>query len=195
MPKIILATGSPYRIEAFKFLGIDFFAEASKVDESQLERNVPEKLVGQLAKLKAEVVAKNHADAIVIGMDSVGFFQGKTLEKPTSRQEGFLRLKMLSGSNYQFYTGIFMLDVANNQTLSKVVKTEVWVRQLTDDEINRYLDQDPNFNTYALGYDPVGHFSSTFNTKIEGSYNNALRGIPLEVVIKMLYQLGYKINL
>jgi septum formation protein len=196
MTKIILATGSPYRIEAFKFLGIDFTAEVSKVDESQLARDNPEELVSQLAKLKAEAVAQKYynTDTIVIGMDSVGFFQGKILEKPRSQEEGFLRLEMLSGNNYHFYTGIFMLNTADNQTLLEIAKTEVWVRKLSEIEINKYLDQDPNFNTYALGYDPLGHFSSTFNVKIEGSYNNALRGIPLEVVIKMLYKLGYKIN-
>jgi predicted house-cleaning NTP pyrophosphatase (Maf/HAM1 superfamily) len=46
MIKIILATSSPHRIEAFKFLGIDFEAEGSKVDEFKLERNNPKILVG-----------------------------------------------------------------------------------------------------------------------------------------------------
>ena len=52
--KIILGTTSPYRIEAFKFLEIDFTAEGSKVDESQVDRNNPEELVKELSKLKAE---------------------------------------------------------------------------------------------------------------------------------------------
>ncbi len=82
MVKIILATTSPYRKEAFGFLGIDFETEGSKVDESKVERNNPKELVKQLSKLKAEAIAKNHPDAIVIGMDSVGYFNGKILEKP-----------------------------------------------------------------------------------------------------------------
>jgi len=32
-------------------------------------------------------------------MDSVGYFNGKILEKPKSREEGFERLKSLSGKN------------------------------------------------------------------------------------------------
>jgi len=66
------------------------------------------------------------------------------------------------------------------------------MRQLSEEEINRYLDEDPHFNTYALGYDPVKHISSSFIKRIEGSYYNLLGGIPLETVIEMLEEIGYK---
>lgn len=192
MPKIILATTSPYRKEAFGFLGIDFEAKGSNVDESQIERNNPEELVKKLSKLKVEAVAKNHPDAIVIGMDSVGFFNGKILEKPKSKEEAFQRLKSLSGNNHQFYTGIYIINGTSNKVISRVVKTEVFMRDLSEKEINKYLDEDPHFNTYALGYDPLGHSSSAFVQRIEGSYNNLLRGIPLEIIIEMLSEVEYK---
>lgn len=192
MPKIILATTSPYRIETFGYLGIPFEAEGSKVDESQIERNKPEELVKQLSKLKAEAVAKNHSDAIVIGMDSITYFNGQILEKPKSKEEDFQRLKAFSGKNHQFYTGIYIVNKATNKTLSKIVTTDVFMRELSDEEINKYLDEDPHFNTYALGYDAVKHISSSFIQKIEGSYYNLLAGIPLETIIEMLREIGYK---
>ena len=192
MTKIILATTSPYRRETFGYLGIPFEAEGSNVDESQLERNNPEELVKGLSKLKAEAVAKNHADTIVIGMDSVGQFNGQILEKPKSKEEDFQRLKALSGNKHQFYTGIYMVNTATNKTLSKVVITNVSMRELSEEEINKYLDEDPHFNTYALGYDPVKHYSASFVKKIEGSYYNLLGGIPLETIIEMLKEIGYK---
>lgn len=193
MPKIILATTSPYRIEAFKFLEIDFIAEGSKVDESEADRNNPEDLVKELSKLKTESVAKNHSDAIVIGMDSVGFFNGGILEKPKSREEGFERLKSLSGNSHQFYTGIHIINTATNKVVSRVVKTEISLRNFSEKEIEIYLNQDKFFNTYALGYDPLEHYSSTFAEKIEGSYNNYLRGIPTEAVVEMLSEAGYNL--
>ena len=192
MMKIILATTSPYRRETFGYLGIPFEVEASNVDESQLERDNPEKLVGDLSKLKAEAVTKNHQDAIVIGMDSVTYFNGQILEKPKSREEDFQRLKALSGNKHQFYTGVYMVDTTTNKALSKVVITDVFMRDISDKEINRYLDEDPHFNTYALGYDPVKHISSSFVKRIEGSYYNLLGGIPLETIIEMLKEIGYK---
>jgi len=192
MAKIILATTSPYRRETFGYLGIDFETEGSNVDESQLERNDPEELVKQLSKLKAEAVTKNHSDAIVIGMDSVTYFNGQIFEKPKSKEEDFQRLKTLSGKNHQFYTGIHMINTSSGKTLSRVVKTNVFMRKLSEEEINRYLNEDPNFNTYALGYDPVKHYSASFVQKIEGSYYNLLGGIPLETIVEMLKEMGYK---
>ncbi len=193
MPKIILATTSPYRRETFGYLGIPFETEGSNVDESQFERDNPEKLVKDLSKLKAEAVVKNHSDAIIIGMDSAGYFNGKILEKPKSREEDFQRLKSLSGNNHQFYTGIYMVNTTTNKALSKIVITDVFMRELSDKEINKYLDEDQNFNTYALGYDPVKHISSSFVKRIEGSYNNLLGGIPLEAMMEMLYEIGFKL--
>ena len=191
MLKIILATSSPYRREAFGFLGMDFKAESSDIDESVVERNNPEDLVKKLAKLKAEAVAKNYPDAIVIGMDSVGCFNGKILEKPKSKEVAFNRLKDLSGNNHQFYTGICIVNTSLDKTVEMVVKTEVFMRDIFDEEINKYLNEDPYYNTYALGYDPLGHSSSSFIQKIEGSYNNLLRGIPLEIMPGMLIEAGF----
>jgi len=190
--KIILATTSPYRKEIFSYLGIPFKTEGSKVDESQLERNNPEELVRSLSKLKAEAVAKNHQDSIVIGMDSVAYFAGKILEKPKSKEEESQRLKELSGEEHQFYTGVYIINTVSGKTLSRVAVTKVFMRNLSDGEINKYLDEDPNFNTYALGYDPVKHISASFIQRIEGSYYNLLAGIPVEAIIEMLREIGYK---
>jgi len=193
MPKIILATTSPYRKEVFGYLGIPFEAEGSNLDESQAERNNPEELVKTLSKLKTDSVAKNHLDAIVIGLDSVGFFEGKILEKPKSKEEAFQRLRSLSGKKYDFYTGVYMVNTSTQKSITRVVKTEVFMRKLSDSEINRYSDQDPNYNKYAHGYDIKNYASSTFPAKLVGSYTNALMGIPVEVIIEMLPEIGYKL--
>ena len=194
MTKIILATTSPYRKEAFGFLGIDFETEGSKVDESKVEMNNPKELVKQLSKLKAEAIAKNHPGAIVIGMDSVGYSNGKILEKPKSREEAFQRLKNLSGKSYEFYTGVYMVNILTRKAATKVVKSKVFMRKFSDDDIKRYLDEDPDYNKYAHGYDIKNKISSSFVSEINGSYNSALMGIPLEVLPEMLSEVGYEID-
>lgn len=186
MLRIILATTSPYRKKAFSFLGIPFETQASNVDESFADRSDPEKLVRCLAKLKAEAVAKCNKNAIVIGMDSVGCFNGEILEKPKSKAEGLERLQMLVGQNHQFYTGIHMINTAIRKSLSTVVTTEVWLRRITEKEIKRYLAEDPAFKTYALGFDPKAHLSCTFIKKVEGSLTNLMWGIPLEIFPDLL---------
>ena len=193
--KIILATSSPYRQEAFKDLDLDFITESSDVDEYGANRpDNPENLVKYLSKLKAEAVTKNHSKGIVIGFDSVGYFNGKILEKPKSRDEAYNRLKALSGNKYYFYTGIYMVNLAKNKHISKVIKTEIFVRDLKKNEIDKYLDQDANYNTYSHGYDPLGHYSASFIKSINGSWSSVLKGIPLETIMEMLFEIGYKLE-
>lgn len=192
-PKIILATSSPHRKKAFELIGLNYLAEGSNVNEYFNGRpNSPEELTLHLSRLKGEAIAKKYSQGIIIGFDSVGFFKGRILEKPKSKKEAFERLKKLSGNNYNFYTGIYLINTKTNQKISRGVKTEVQMRNLTNQEIKKYLEEDPTFNTYAQGFNPLGKYSSTFIKQIKGSYNNILRGIPLEMIVEMLQKVGYK---
>ncbi|MBT5023520.1 Maf family protein [Candidatus Woesearchaeota archaeon] len=187
MTQLILATTSRHRQKAFRALGLDFIARGSDVEEYFGGRpNSPEELVSHLAKLKAQSVAKHYDAGIVIGFDSVGWFDNKILEKPKLKQEAFERLTTLSGNYHQFYTGVYMKNIETGKENSQVSITSVEMRNLADIEIKYYLEQDPNFNTYALGYDPLGHYSTTFVKRIQGSYNNFLKGIPLEIIVEMI---------
>ena len=88
-----------------------------------------------------------------------------------------------------------MKNIETGKEASTVVVTEVTLRDLTTAEINKYLNQDPNFNTYAIGFDPVGNYSCTFVKELKGSYNNFLRGMPLEAVAELLPKVGYEIKI
>jgi septum formation protein len=193
--KTILATTSPHRIKAFQKLDLDFITEASNVDEYTPERpGGPKELVKYLAKLKAEAVIKNHSEGIVIGFDSVGYFNGKILEKPQNKEESISRLKTLSNNTYSFYTGIYMFNLDNGISLLDSVKTELSMKNIDEKEIIKYLKQDSKYNTYAHGYDPLEHYSSTFVKEIKGSWSNVLLGIPLSKIMEMLFEIGYKLD-
>ncbi len=189
---LILATTSPHRIEAFNMLGIPFRTIGSDVDEYSDDRPTdPEHLVIHLAKLKARAVAeKQSGDVVVIGFDSVGCFNNVILEKPKSEEDAFERLKSLSGKSYEFYTGINVIDVKTSRTLSRVVRTDIQMRKFSEREVRYYLDRDDRYKTCAQGYDPLNTYGATFIERISGSYNNPLRGIPLEVVVEMLKNFG-----
>jgi septum formation protein len=80
---IILATKSPYRKEMFEQLGLEFITEPSNVNEYTDERpEEPIELVKYLAKIKAKAVAKNNSKGIVIGFDSVGYFNSICRKSP-----------------------------------------------------------------------------------------------------------------
>jgi septum formation protein len=187
--KIILATTSRYRIEAFRFLGIPFIARGRDVDEYDSNRpDTPEALVQYLSKRKAEAVASryNGEEAIVLGFDSVACFDGQILEMPRSREEAYDRLTRMSGKTHEFYTGIYLISLPSNETDSRVIKTECTFRNLTSREIDHYLTSDPNYIKYALGYDSLGKYSASFIASVNGNLQNILRGMPLDVVVEML---------
>lgn len=185
--KIILATTSPYRIALMKTTGIPFEAKGSNVDEYHSGRPTkPEELVKHLSKLKAEAVAKDCIDSLVIGFDSVGYFDGEVLEKPQSYEEALERLKGLSGKEHEFYTGVTAINTADGSITQKVVKTTIKFRDILEKEIKDYLDNDTNFNTYALGYDPYNGISSTFIDNLEGDPMNLMQGIPVSKVIPIM---------
>ena len=190
MEKVILATTSPYRKEIFASLKIPFKVVASNVDESQLERNNPKELVKELAKMKAKAVSKNYKDNIVIGFDSVGFFEGKILEKPKSKEEAFKRLQSLSGKSHWHYTGIYITNNKLDRAVSKVNETEIFMRKYSDKEIEAYLEKEVEFKNFALGYDTEKCLSASFIERIKGNHLN-LKGIPLSPVIIMLEEVGY----
>lgn len=192
--QVILATGSIYRREAFQFLGMPFVAIKSEVDESTQERKEPVSLVSTLAELKVMAVAKHYEDAIIIGLDSVGYFKGKILEKPKSRDSAFRRLKELSNQTHKFYTGTYMYATHTKQSVLRVVVTDVTFRTLTDAEINFYLDEDDTYKDMAVGFTALDHLSATFVSRLTGSQNNLIRGIPLEIIPGMFHEMGYNIN-
>ena len=140
MKKIILATTSPYRQQAFREIGIEFEAIGSDVDEKFEDRpNSPQELVQELAKQKAEAVAKKVSEGIVIGFDSVGFFDGEVLEKPKDKEDAIRRLKKLSGNSFEFHSGLFFIDKYSGKTYQKVVTSVGKLRIISDEEIEKYL--------------------------------------------------------
>lgn len=191
MTKLIIATSSPYRIKALEEIGLKFKAEDSKVNESALKRpKDPQKLVLFLAQAKADSVAQQYKDSIILGLDSVGWFKGQILEKPKNKQEAYQRLLKLSGHTHEFFTGIYLINQTTGVSIKEVVKTKIYFRTLNKSEINHFLESTDKYLTIALGYIPGATPSSSFISKIEGSYTNLSRGIPLHKVVEMLDQIG-----
>lgn len=189
--KVIIATTSPYRKKVFSYLDIPFEAEASNVDPVLVLRSNPKKLVLELAKRKAEAVAQRHGDAIIVGFDSVGYFKGNILEKPKDKKQAYLRLRNLSGKRHRMYTAVYAINTLTDKRAFEIVRTDVWFRKLSDNEIREYVKSDHNLMTYCLGYDPEQGVSATFIKKISGSCQNLLNGMPVEVIPKLLAKLDY----
>ena len=108
MRKMILASASPRRRELLTQAGFSFEVKVSDADEIITEKE-PDKIVKELALVKACAVAASETEALIIGADTIVTVDGKILGKPRDAEEAFSMLSMLQGRTHQVYTGVALI--------------------------------------------------------------------------------------
>ena len=197
MYKIILASESPRRKEIMELMGISFTTIASQVEEVITDKE-PAKIVQALAALKTEDVASrfknNNENIIVIGADTMVFYQDKALGKPKDEQEARKMLQMLSGNTHEVYTGVNIIIMKKNslyKSISLAVCTKVVVANLSNDEIEDYIKTGEPMDK-AGAYGIQGRFG-IYIKEIIGDYYNVV-GLPIANIYETLLKEGINIR-
>ena len=116
--RFILASASPRRKELLEQIGVKFDILPA-TGEEVITKELPGEVVMELAKQKAEEVAKTAgADALVLGADTVVAYEGKILGKPKDEADALRMLTMLSGKEHEVYTGVALIDNRDQSTVS-----------------------------------------------------------------------------
>lgn len=179
---IILASASPRRKELLKKIISNFEVIESGVDESKIKAATPREFPWQAAILKAQAVAKNHPDSIVIGADTIVLLGDKILGKPKNKQEAITMLKSLMGKTHQVITGIAVV-FPGGRVVSDVAITKVKMKKVPDSEILAYVRTGGPLDK-AGGYG-IQEIEAMFIDKIDGDYDNVV-GLPLKPLQKIL---------
>lgn len=116
--KLILASASPRRRSLLKQLRIPFHVIPSHVSEASSIRQ-PARLVRELAYRKANAVAKNLKDGVVLGADTLVVCRGKILGKPKNTKDAYRMLYGLAGTTHRVYTGGFDCRCADETALDQ----------------------------------------------------------------------------
>ncbi|MBI3887558.1 septum formation inhibitor Maf [Candidatus Microgenomates bacterium] len=190
MKKIILASTSPRRKQLMKQLGIDFTIVSSKVIEKFNPRLKPRRQAEELSLQKAEAVAGNYPDAIIIGADTLVAIEDEVLGKPKDEKEAKRMLKKLSGTTHKVITGITIIDSFSRKTITKSVETTITFRTLYPPEIASYIQTDKPFD--KAGSYAIQDRGALFIERIEGDYFGTV-GLPLFLLAKELKKLGVAI--
>lgn len=176
---IILASKSPRRKELLSLITTDFEIKSADVDESLPDGISPSEAVEYLSKIKAEPFRNN--DNLVIGADTVVSINNQILGKPKDKSDAHAMLKMLSGNTHEVYTGVSVLLGDKTETFS--VATRVKFFELTDDEIDRYIETgEPMDKAGAYG---IQGFGSLLIEGIDGDYFNVV-GLPVSKLNKII---------
>ena len=171
--RIILASGSPRRRQLLEDAGFKFEVIESHVDEDA--KGDCALRVEVLARRKAEAVREKAGDdGGIIAADTLVSIWGRVLEKPACPAEAFWMLTLLSGNKHTVFTGVAI--VHSNRIISFVESTDVYFRNLTDAEINDYIDTGEPFDK-AGAYGIQGR-GAMLVSRIEGCFY-AVMGLPL----------------
>jgi len=190
MRKIILASGSKARQALLKQIGLRFRVDESKVQEQKKFEGRVADLVKQNALLKARAVAAKHDSGVVIAADTVVRVGRKIIGKPRNLRDAQRTLRLLSQKPQWVYSGIAVIDIDNQKTLTAFDKTKVFMCPLTERQINNYfkkvspLDKAGSFDIQGLG--------SVFIDRVEGCFYNVV-GLPLAKLANLLQRIGIEI--
>jgi septum formation protein len=190
MKKIILASSSPRRKQLLKKFGLTFTVVSSNIEEIFNPRLKPRHQVEELASQKAEAVASEFSDAIIIGADTLVALEDEVLGKPKDKREAKRMLKKLQGRVHSIVTGFVLIDTDSGRKIIKSVETKVWFRKLSSREINAYLEREKPYD--KAGAYAMQDLGAIFIEKIDGDYFSAV-GLPLYALAKGLQKLGISV--
>jgi septum formation protein len=161
------------------------------VDEERRYNEPPDALAPRLAAEKALAVARRFPDHLVIGSDQVAVLDGELLGKPVTRDNAIHQLRKASGRSVRFYTALCVANAATGEIKTDLDLCTVVFRPLADGQIARYVDREQP-------YDCAGAFKSeglgiALFERIEGEDPNALIGLPLIRLIRLLEAFGVEV--
>ena len=183
---IVLASASPRRQELLRQIGCGFRVVVSDAEELSGDGISPERLAVENARRKAEdVAAKEGGNAPVLGADTVVAVDETILGKPKDETDAVRMLRLLSGRQHFVYTGIAL--AYRGEIYEGVVRTEVWVDELSEKEIEAYIATGEPMD--KAGAYAVQGIAAKFIPRIDGSFSNVV-GLPLHAVRNLARKAG-----
>lgn len=175
--RLILASGSPRRKELLEAVGMEFEVITSDADESsvKIDGTPVDIYVQELALLKASAVAKKllkDKKAVIISADTVVSVDGSVLGKPKDAEDAFAMLSRMSGRAHEVYSGFCVMRISDGKAVCKAVKTDVYFKVLSENEIWRYIATgEPADKAGSYGIQGIG---GLLVEKIDGDYQNVV---------------------
>jgi septum formation protein len=180
--KLILASKSPRRSDLLKQNDVEF--EVIVRDTQELSTYpVIEELPVINALRKAEKVAEEYPDAVVIGADTIVVYDNSVIGKPRDYADAVNILHKLVGNTHTVITGVAILCKEAGKSETFNVKSFVTFKNLSHEEICRYIEK-----VYVL--DKAGAYAMQENHDLivelfEGSFDNIV-GLPVKEVLECL---------
>lgn len=191
MSRLVLASTSVFRRELLARLQIPFEVASPETDEAGLPGESPAATAERLSFAKARAVADHFPDALIIGSDQVAYLDNRRFGKPLTHDRAVEQLRLMRGRTVIFHTGLCLYNSASGNSQLCGVPTEVTFRQLTDAEIERYLEKEQPY--HCAGSAKSEGLGISLLSGMRGDDPNALIGLPLIALCGMLRAEGIQV--
>jgi len=198
LPRLILASSSPYRRALLERLRIPFEVAAPSLDETPHPGETPAATALRLAEAKARAVAARATDTpdapeaagmLVIGSDQVATFDGRQIGKPGGHEAALAQLKEMRGRTVEFHSALTLFDAARDIVQIEDVVTRVRFRDLPQEELEAYLLAETPYD--VAGSAKAEGLGIALVDAIDSDDPTALVGLPLIALTRMLRTAGY----
>ena len=184
---LVLASASPRRRDILETLGVPFRIVTADISEARQAGEPPADYARRLAREKALEVCERLDDEsprpFVLGADTIVVVDGELLGKPKDDGQAARMLKAIAGRTHHVITAVALGRVQQGFVDDRLVQAEVTIRQLSPEEIARYVDS-------GEGRDKAGSYAAQgigagLVREIRGSYH-AVVGLPAVETLELL---------
>jgi septum formation protein len=188
---LVLASTSIYRRELLARLDLPFLTASPDVDETPQPDETAAQTSRRLSREKAQAVATQHPDALIIGSDQVALLDGQQLGKPLTHDNAVRQLRAMRGKTAVFYTALTLLNTRTGAMQTDVAENRVGFRNVSDAQIESYLLKEQPYQ--CAGSAKSEGLGIALISRMEGDDPNALIGLPLILLVTMLRNEGVAI--
>lgn len=185
--RVILASQSPRRRELLALVGIAHEVRPADIDESAFPDEAPAAHAERLARAKAEVLATEDRDAVVIAADTIVAIDDLILGKPVDAADAHQMLRRLSGRTHTVFTAVAV--ARGGELVSAVETVSVTFSPLDDATITSYIATgEPRDKAGAYG---IQGYGATIIERIDGDYFSVM-GLSLVRLVTLLERVGVR---
>lgn len=189
--QLVLASSSLYRRELLARFKVPFVWQSPHIDEMPRPLETPTDTALRLAKSKAQALRETFTEHLIIGSDQVAWHADQHINKPENHRNAVSQLRLFSGQTVQFLTAVCVYNSQSGVSQTALTQTSVRFRQLSNDEIERYLRIEQPYN--CTGSFMAEGLGITLFDEISSDDPTAIIGLPLIKLHRILTEQGYNI--
>ncbi|NHB58611.1 septum formation protein Maf [Acinetobacter sp. 194] len=187
---LILASSSQTRKDLMNRLGIQYRSIPPDIDESPRGELHADDLAKRLAFEKAQAIAEQYPDAIVIGSDQVAWREGAPdifIGKPLTVEKAIKQLQGNSDRIVYFSTALSVQQKSTGFEETLVEHYKVKFRKLCLTEIERYVERDQPL--HCAGSFKCESLGISLFEQMMGQDQTTLMGMPMIKLCEILRDL------